>query len=308
VAIRRLTWLTALIALGAGGCKSPGERPGATGEAASADDFVPPEIALPGVEEAKAFQREYDRELKEGTTTALTAVAAHYVAEGNTVGLDADGRAMGAGGDPLMAFALTGGRFACTRGCGDAELVIDHPMELSLGTKTLVASPQSGPGRVLVHDPNAPARRSFEGLPWFSANADAIVPAAVDTDHAGSSARLTTSRGLTKDLPIFGEFRFLLGGGPRSLIGYVSGHGPGHTIVLVPFTDTTTGDTTYPVGRYLTVEVPDGAKAVALDFNRATNPLCAYSEHFNCPIPPPGNRLNVAVDAGERYEEHGDGH
>jgi uncharacterized protein (DUF1684 family) len=85
---------------------------------------------------------------------------------------------------------------------------------------------------------------------------------------------------------------------------YVSDTEPDHTIVLVPFTDQTTGQTTYPIGRYLTLEVPAGAGAVALDFNRATNPLCAYSPHFNCPIPPAGNRIEAAIEAGERYEEH----
>ena len=37
-----------------------------------------------------------------------------------------------------------------------------------------------------------------------------------------------------------------------------------------------------------------------LDFNRATNPLCAYSEHYNCPMPPAFNRLEVALKAGAR--------
>ena len=45
--------------------------------------------------------------------------------------------------------------------------------------------------------------------------------------------------------------------------------------------------------------------APVLDLNRLTNPWCAYSEHFNCPVPPAENRLPVAVEAGEEiYDQH----
>jgi len=50
---------------------------------------------------------------------------------------------------------------------------------------------------------------------------------------------------------------------------------------------------------------PDGR--YVLDFNRAYNPACAVSEHYNCPIPPKANRLAVAIRAGEKdphYLEH----
>ena len=52
------------------------------------------------------------------------------------------------------------------------------------------------------------------------------------------------------------------------------------------------------MGRYLDPEpLPDGR--YVLDFNRCYNPACAYSDHYNCPIPPAANRLQVAVRAGE---------
>ena len=36
-----------------------------------------------------------------------------------------------------------------------------------------------------------------------------------------------------------------------------------------------------------------------LDFNFAYNPACAFSDHYNCPIPPRTNVLAVAIRAGE---------
>ena len=76
------------------------------------------------------------------------------------------------------------------------------------------------------------------------------------------------------------------------------------------FTDATTGKESYGLGRYLEAEPrPDGR--YVLDFNRCYDPACAYSEHYNCPIPPRTNHLKVAVRAGEKdshYLDHGAGH
>jgi uncharacterized protein len=37
-----------------------------------------------------------------------------------------------------------------------------------------------------------------------------------------------------------------------------------------------------------------------LDFNFAYNPSCAYDPRWACPLAPPGNRLDAAIEAGER--------
>jgi hypothetical protein len=39
---------------------------------------------------------------------------------------------------------------------------------------------------------------------------------------------------------------------------------------------------------------------VVLDFTRATNLPCAYTDFATCPLPPAENRLPVAVEAGEK--------
>jgi uncharacterized protein len=64
------------------------------------------------------------------------------------------------------------------------------------------------------------------------------------------------------------------------------------------FADLTSGKETYAIGRYLDIEETEDAKYV-VDFNRAYNPACAYSPHYNCPVPPIENRLGVSITAGE---------
>jgi uncharacterized protein len=82
---------------------------------------------------------------------------------------------------------------------------------------------------------------------------------------------------------------------------------------LLVFSDRTTGQTTKPPSRFLTFELPAGggrrAASVWLDFNRAFLPPCAFSDHFNCPLPPAEHRLGVAVTAGETWPRRrgGDG-
>ena len=66
------------------------------------------------------------------------------------------------------------------------------------------------------------------------------------------------------------------------------------------FADLTSGTTTYGAGRFLWAEAPDERGYTILDFNRAYNPPCAFTPFATCPLPPPGNRLDVAVTAGEK--------
>lgn len=94
-----------------------------------------------------------------------------------------------------------------------------------------------------------------------------------------------------------GELRFRLGGEDLVLTAF-NGHTPGTLSAL--FTDATSGRTTYAANRSLTVAAPRPDGTVTLDFNRAVNLPCAYTDLATCPLPPAENRLPVAVEAGER--------
>lgn len=83
---------------------------------------------------------------------------------------------------------------------------------------------------------------------------------------------------------------------------WLEGYGGG---VFVPFKDTTSGRETYGGGRYLldTVKGADLGEeddGLVLDFNFAYNPSCSYDPQWLCPLSPLENRLDIAVEAGER--------
>jgi uncharacterized protein (DUF1684 family) len=71
------------------------------------------------------------------------------------------------------------------------------------------------------------------------------------------------------------------------------------TRLFVPFGDLTSGSETYGGGRYLELE-RTSTTLYDLDFNRAYHPFCVFNIAYVCPVPPPENRLNVAIRAGER--------
>jgi len=97
-----------------------------------------------------------------------------------------------------------------------------------------------------------------------------------------------------------GVIEFEVGGQTRRLVAF-PGHGPESLLVL--FTDRTSGVTTYAANRSVLVAAPDAGdreNRVVLDFNRAVNLPCAYTDFATCPLPPAENRLPFAVEAGER--------
>jgi uncharacterized protein (DUF1684 family) len=75
--------------------------------------------------------------------------------------------------------------------------------------------------------------------------------------------------------------------------------------LFVAFADATSGKTTYGSGRFIELDKPDADGYTYIDFNKAYNPPCAFTEFATCPLPPPQNRLSIAIPAGEKkYGQH----
>lgn len=100
-----------------------------------------------------------------------------------------------------------------------------------------------------------------------------------------------------RDTVVAGVLRFELGGRQYETMPL----GDEQSLLLV-FADLTTGSETKAPGRFLEIDRPPGiAGKVRLDFNRAYLPPCAFSDEFNCPLPPREHRLAVPVRAGETF-------
>lgn len=98
-----------------------------------------------------------------------------------------------------------------------------------------------------------------------------------------------------------GILRFEMAGKPFELT-VLDG---GEKDYFIIFADHTTGEETYGGGRYLYTPKADSTGYTFLDFNKAYNPPCVFTPYATCLLPPPQNRLDVAILAGEKtYGEH----
>jgi uncharacterized protein (DUF1684 family) len=102
--------------------------------------------------------------------------------------------------------------------------------------------------------------------------------------------------GLSHVYEALGVVTFSCDGAEHTLTAF---NGKSGTDLNILFTDETSGVTTYAANRSLSADIAaDGT--VTLDFNRATNLPCAFTDFATCPLPPAGNHLPFAVNAGER--------
>jgi uncharacterized protein len=145
------------------------------------------------------------------------------------------------------------------------------------------------------------ARRSFEGLPYYDYDPGSRVLARTE-DAEPRTYEIATSGDGAYRFTRFATASFDLHERRLALeLYWLEGYGGG---VFLPFRDATSGTSTYGAGRYLldTVKGADlggeGGRLV-IDFNFAYNPSCAYDPKWVCPLAPPPNRLDIAVEAGE---------
>lgn len=99
-----------------------------------------------------------------------------------------------------------------------------------------------------------------------------------------------------------GKLAFTLKGQSMTLGAFVEADQTDMQQLFVPFRDLTNGLETYSAGRYLELQ-RTSTGVYDLDFNRAFFPFCAYNKTYDCPYPPPENRLTTPIRAGERLRK-----
>ena len=146
--------------------------------------------------------------------------------------------------------------------------------------------------------PENPLRTGYTGTPAYEPDPRwAVTGRFVPFDAPRPTTVGAAVEGLAHVYDAPGLVEFELDGQALSLTVF-NGHAPGSLTALL--TDATSGVTTYAANRSLQIAAPDPDGTVYLDFNRATNLPCAYTDLATCPLPPAGNRLPVAVEAGEK--------
>lgn len=150
-------------------------------------------------------------------------------------------------------------------------------------------------------DSPVPPEKHSELLPlsYFPIDPEFNAPAVLKLSEDRPAFEMPTSTGKLRKMERVGVLEFTLKGQPLSLGAFVEAGTQRITQLFVPFSDLTTGTETYAAGRYLDLH-PTSTGIYEIDFNRAYNPYCAYNDSYDCPYPPPSNRLKVPIRAGER--------
>lgn len=174
----------------------------------------------------------------------------------------------------------------------------DNPeaTRLTHGERRLELLHREGEWAVRVHDPDAATRRTFSGVRTTPYDPRWVLAGRFRPYDGRRMVRVANVDGRERGLELGGVVEFTVPGGETvSLQVSLVGSGA----LWAVFGDTTSGESSYRF-RFLRTGSPDAEGAVSVDFNRATLPPCAFTDHFLCPFPPPGNTLGVPVPAGER--------
>ena len=174
----------------------------------------------------------------------------------------------------------------------------DSDDRLVMGSLTLYVHASGERYAIRMKDKNSKLRKDFTGLKWFP----------VDPAYRVLGRWVPYAKPKTEMIAnVMGDT------GPEQFYGYVEFMLKGQKLRLEPeqdgsefefvFRDLTSGHETYGAARFLDTTLgKDGS--VVMDFNEAYNPPCAYNPYTTCPLPTPGNRLAVRIEAGEKSYHH----
>jgi len=192
-------------------------------------------------------------------------------------------------------FELRNSKVTVSMNGSNRAIGADSEESVKVGRLTLLVIKRGDKFGIRLKDPESAYRRNFHGLEYFPAKEEYRV-----------TARFVAEPKQTPILNILGQTE--LSASPGYAVFTLNGtelrlrpilEEPDAKQLFYIFKDKTSGKETYPAARYLYSDLPKDGK-VTLDFNKAYNPPCAFTDYATCPLPPRENHLAVRVEAGEK--------
>ena len=172
------------------------------------------------------------------------------------------------------------------------------PDVLRIGNLAVTVIKRGGRLGIRLKDKHSRNRKEFTGLKWYPVQEAFRIAATFIPYDRPKEIEILNILGDVDKSKSPGVLSFKLQGRDYRLEPILD---EGKLFII--FKDLTSGKTTYPAGRFLYADAPKAGKkesVVTLDFNRAINPPCAFTNFATCPLPPSQNRLNIAIEAGEK--------
>ncbi len=154
---------------------------------------------------------------------------------------------------------------------------------------------RSGRFALRVKDANASTRTGFVGIDYFDPDPAWRFNARFEPHPAGTTIQIASVINTLDPMMNPGKVVFDKDGKSYSLEAVDEGDGQ----LFLIYSDHTNGKSTYAAGRFLYADPPKNGMTV-VDFNRSYNPPCVFTHYATCPLPPPENRLDLTIAAGEK--------
>lgn len=154
---------------------------------------------------------------------------------------------------------------------------------------------------IRLRDFDNPILLSFDSIDYYPTDQKWKLDATWKAYQEPKNVDFQNMLGMTINYTIYGAFHFTIDGQEYTLEPLGEPEPEGY---FVMFYDKTSSHTTYGSGRYIYVPEPDESGHTILDFNKAYNPPCAFTEFATCLFPHKENRLPIYVNAGEKFSGH----
>jgi uncharacterized protein len=172
---------------------------------------------------------------------------------------------------------------------------------LKFGDMTMTLIRRGNRLALRVWDAQAPSLTSLRKLDWMPIDESWRIQGRFEAHPPGRTMKILNVLDELIDMQNPGVAVFSVGGSEYRLEALLESDDASELFFL--FRDGTSGKTTYGAGRYLYTPLPQNGRVI-LDFNQAKNPPCTFTDFATCPLPPKGNVLTVAVNAGELDHPH----
>lgn len=170
-----------------------------------------------------------------------------------------------------------------------------EPTIMNLGSLTFYVIKRAEQFGVRVKDKDNPARLNFKGLEYFPIDSGWRFEAKFEPYNPVKIIPIVNVLNQVSNDTCPGAVVFEMDGKSYRFDALKE-----DKELFIIFHDETAGKETYGMGRFLYADMPDSNNNVALDFNKAYNPPCAFTVFATCPTPPEQNYLIFRVEAGEK--------
>ena len=153
---------------------------------------------------------------------------------------------------------------------------------------------------IRLRDLESDALKNFTTIEQFPTDEKWKVVATLETPKNPKTIVITDIIGNSTPTPFAGTLYFEINNQKFQLDATLEGDK-----LFIVFADETNGHETYGGGRFLYADKPVSGNKLILDFNKAYNPPCCFTNYATCPIPTMQNHLKTKITAGEKsYGTH----